>query len=51
MSCKCKKKCDLKCTDMCSCSNCDNKMPIDETYDDESDESLDEHSDKSDAEY
>ena len=51
MSCKCKKNCDLKCTDMCSCSNCDNKMPIDETYDDESDESLDEYSDESDAVY
>ena len=42
MSCECKKKCDknclcasndLKCTDMCSCNNCDNETPIDETMD------------------
>ena len=60
MSCACKKKCDetylyasidLKCTDMCSCNNCDNKIPIDEMYDNESDDSLDEYSDESDSEY
>ena len=53
---KCDKNClcasnDLKCTDMCSCNNCDNKTPIDETYDDESDDSLDKYSDESDSEY
>ena len=60
MSCGCKKKCDetclcasiyLMCTDMCSCNNCDNKIPIDETYDNESDDNLDEYSDESDSEY
>ena len=38
MSCECKKRCndsclcvanDLRCTDMCSCSNCGNSMEID----------------------
>ena len=60
MSCACKKKCDEtclyvsidpKCTDMCSCNNCDNKIPIDEMYDNESDDSLDEYSDEFDSEY
>ena len=36
---------------MCSCNNCDNKIPIDEMYDNESDDSLDEYSDESDSEY
>ena len=60
MPCECKKKCDktclcasndLKCTDMCSCNNCDNKATIDEMYDNESVDSLDEYSDESDSEY
>ena len=59
LSCECKKKCDetclcasndFKCTDMCSCNNCDKKTPIDETYDDESNDSLGEYSDESDSE-
>ena len=55
MSCKCKKKCDETClcasNDLQCCNNSDNKTPIDETYDDERDDSLDEYSDESDSEY
>ena len=55
MSCKCKKKCDETClcasNDLKCCNNSDNKTPIDETYDDERDDSLDEYSDESDSEY
>ena len=59
MSCDCKKKCNesclcavnnLKCTDMCSCKNCDNATTI-EIYDGDDNESLDEYSDDSDEEY
>ena len=57
MLCECKKKYDetcvcasnnLKFMDMCSCNNCDNKTPVDETYDDETNDSLDEYSGESD---
>ena len=54
MSCECKKKCDktcvcavnyLKCTDMCSCKNCDNTTLIEGLYNDDDGDESDEYSD------